>query len=76
MQCLLWDLGTVEAFNEQGWGRLGWGDNDWGEAGSSVQASPTGIAMTAAIAAPQSVTGDASCNCKYFKCSTINFRNC
>ena len=53
-------LGSVEAFNEQGWGRLGWGDNDWGEAGSSVPATPTGIAMTAAIAAPQSVTGDAS----------------
>ncbi len=53
-------LGSVEAFNEQGWGRLGWGDNDWGEAGSSVPATPTGIAMTAAIAAPQSVTGNAS----------------
>ena len=24
-------LGTVEAFNLAGWGRLGWGDNDWGE---------------------------------------------
>lgn len=40
-------LGTVEAFNEQGWGRLGWGDNDWGQPGSSVPATPTGISLTA-----------------------------
>ena len=53
-------LGSVEAFNEQGWGRLGWGDNDWGEAGSSIQPTLTGFGMTANIAAPQSVTGDAS----------------
>ena len=28
-------LGTVEAFNNEGWGRLGWSINDWGDAGSS-----------------------------------------
>jgi|OM-RGC.v1.002416227 hypothetical protein len=53
-------LGSVEAFNEQGWGRLGWGDNDWGEPGSSIQPTLTGFGLTANIAAPQSVTGDAS----------------
>tara|TARA_B100001248_G_scaffold109014_2_gene81323 strand:- start:35943 stop:37292 length:1350 start_codon:yes stop_codon:yes gene_type:complete len=53
-------LGSVEAFNEQGWGRLAWGDNDWGEPGSSIQPTITGFGMTANIAAPQSVTGDAS----------------
>ena len=53
-------LGSVEAFNEQGWGRLGWGDNDWGEPGSSIQPTLTGFGLTASLAAPQSVTGDAT----------------
>jgi hypothetical protein len=53
-------LGTVEAFNLEGWGRLGWGDNDWGEPGSSVQADVSGIAMTAALGTPTEITGDAT----------------
>ena len=53
-------LGTVEAFNLAGWGRLGWGDNDWGDAGSSVQVDVSGIAMTAALGSPTEVTGDAT----------------
>ena len=53
-------LGTVEAFNEQGWGRLGWGDNDWGQPGSSIQPTITGLGLTAGLAAPQSVTADAN----------------
>jgi len=42
-------LGTVDAFNTTGWGRLQWGINDWGDAGSSIIVSVTGIAMTAAL---------------------------
>ncbi len=53
-------LGTVEAFNNEGWGRLQWGINDWGDAGSSVIASVSGIAMTAALGSPTEVTGDAT----------------
>ena len=53
-------LGTVEAFNLAGWGRLGWGDNDWGDAGSSVQVDLSGIAMTAALGSPTEITGDAT----------------
>ena len=53
-------LGTVEAFNLAGWGRLGWGDNDWGDAGSSVQVDISGIAMTAALGSPTEVSGDAT----------------
>jgi len=53
-------LGTVEAFNLAGWGRLQWGINDWGDAGSSVQADVSGIAMTAALGSPTEVTGDAT----------------
>ena len=53
-------LGTVEAFNLTGWGRLQWGINDWGDAGSSVQADVSGIAMTAALGSPTEITGDAT----------------
>jgi len=53
-------LGTVEAFNLAGWGRLQWGINDWGDAGSSVQVDLSGIAMTAALGSPAEVTGDAT----------------
>ncbi len=53
-------LGTVEAFNNEGWGRLGWSINDWGDAGSSAQVDVTGIAMTAALGTPTEITGDAT----------------
>ncbi len=53
-------LGTVEAFNNAGWGRLQWGINDWGDAGSSAQVDVSGIAMTAALGSPAEVTGDAT----------------
>ena len=53
-------LGTVEAFNNEGWGRLGWNVNDWGDAGSSVQVDVSGIAMTAALGSPTEITGDAT----------------
>jgi len=42
-------LGTVDAFNTQGWGRLGWGDNSWGVEGVYAFVDVTGIAMTAAL---------------------------
>ena len=53
-------LGTVDAFNQTGWGRQGWNVNAWGVEGQFATVIPTGIAMTAAITAPQSVTGDAN----------------
>ncbi len=53
-------LGAVEAFNNEGWGRLGWGINDWGDAGSSVQVDVTGIAMTSALGSSTEVSGDAT----------------
>jgi len=42
-------VGSVEAFNNEGWGRLGWSINDWGDAGSSVQADATGLALTMGV---------------------------
>jgi len=53
-------LGAVEAFNNEGWGRLGWGINDWGDAGSSVQVDVTGIAMTSALGSSTEVSGGAT----------------
>ena len=53
-------LGTVEAFNLTGWGRLGWGEMIGVMPGSSVQADVSGIAMTAALGSPTEITGDAT----------------
>lgn len=53
-------LGTVDAFNTTGWGRLQWGINSWGRPGIDVPAPVTGIAMTAALGSPQEVSGDAN----------------
>ena len=51
-------LGTIDAFNQTGWGRQGWNVNAWGVEGQFATAIPTGIAMTAT---PGSLTliGDA-----------------
>ena len=53
-------LGTVDAFNNEGWGRLQWGINNWGDPNESVQVDISGIAMTAALGSPTEVTGDAT----------------
>jgi hypothetical protein len=53
-------LGTVDAFNTTGWGRLQWGINSWGRPGIDVPAPVTGIAMTAALGSPTEVSGDAT----------------
>ena len=50
-------LGTIDAFNQTGWGRLGWNVNAWGVEGQFATATPTGIAMTAAITTPN-INGD------------------
>ena len=41
-------LGSLDAFNQTGWGRQGWNVNAWGVEGQYATATPTGIAMTAA----------------------------
>ena len=41
-------LGTVDAFNQTGWGRQGWNVNGWGVEGQFANVDVTGIAMTAA----------------------------
>jgi len=41
-------LGSVDAFNQTGWGRQGWNVNAWGVEGQYANVDVTGIAMTAA----------------------------
>jgi|TARA_R100001463_G_scaffold19633_2_gene48262 hypothetical protein len=41
-------LGTIDAFNQTGWGRQGWNENAWGVEGQYANVDVTGIAMTAA----------------------------
>ena len=42
-------LGTIDAFNQTGWGRQGWNENAWGVEGQYANVDVTGIAMTAAV---------------------------
>ena len=41
-------LGTVQAYNQTGWGRQEWSENGWGVEGQFANVDVTGIAMTAA----------------------------
>ena len=50
-------LGTIQAFNQTGWGRQQWNVNAWGVEGQFATAVVTGIAMTAAVSAPEAVKG-------------------
>ena len=52
-------LGTVDAFNQTGWGRQGWNVNAWGVEGQFANVTLTGIAMTAA-AGTLAMTGNAN----------------
>jgi hypothetical protein len=60
-------LGTIDAFNQTGWGRQGWNVNAWGVEGQFANVDVTGIAMTAAVSAPEAVKGDAN-----FQLNTLN----
>jgi len=53
-------LGTIQAFNQTGWGRQQWNVNAWGVEGQFATAAVTGIAMTAAVSAPEAVKGNAN----------------
>ena len=52
-------LGTVQAYNQTGWGRQEWSENAWGVEGQFATAIVTGIAMTAATGT-LGVTGNAN----------------
>ena len=52
-------LGTIDAFNQTGWGRQGWNVNAWGVEGQFANVDVTGIAMAAA-AGTLAITGNAN----------------
>ena len=52
-------LGTIDAFNQTGWGRQGWNVNAWGVEGQFANVDVTGIAMTVA-SGTLAATGDAN----------------
>ncbi len=52
-------LGTIDAFNQTGWGRQGWNVNAWGVEGQFANVDVTGIAMTGALG-NETITGSAS----------------
>ena len=49
-------LGTIEAFNQTGWGRQFWGSNAWGVEGQFANVDVSGIAMTAALGTPTEIS--------------------
>ena len=50
-------LGTIDAFNQTGWGRQGWNVNAWGVEGQFANVTLTGIAMTAGLGTAVGVPG-------------------
>jgi hypothetical protein len=52
-------LGSVQAYNQTGWGRQEWNENAWGVEGEFANVDVTGIAMTAA-AGTLAMTGNAN----------------
>jgi len=62
-------LGTVQAYNQTGWGRQEWNENAWGVEGQFATAIVTGIAMTAA-AGTLGMTGNAN-----LTLNTLNLMN-
>ena len=52
-------LGSVQAYNQTGWGRQEWNENAWGVEGQFANVDVTGIAMTAA-AGTLGMTGNAN----------------
>jgi len=62
-------LGTVQAYNQTGWGRQEWSENAWGVEGQYANVTLTGIAMTAALG-NETITGSAS-----LTLNTLNLMN-
>ena len=53
-------VGSVTAFNEQGWGRDTWGFENWGE--SAILVSLTGVSATTTLGSPTPGWGDIAWN--------------
>ncbi len=53
------NVGTLEAYNQEGWGRYFYGQFVWGASGDWAFAEPTGIAMSANLG-DETITADAN----------------
>ena len=53
-------LGTIEAYNQTGWGRQFWGSNAWGVEGQYANVDVSGIAMTAALGTSTEISAGAT----------------
>lgn len=52
-------VGSVEAYNLEGWGRYFWGQFEWGATGEWDFVTPTGQALTSSLG-EETITGDAN----------------
>ena len=67
-------LGSVDAFNQTGWGRQGWNVNAWGVEGQFANVDVTGIAMTAA-AGTLAATGGATLTLNTLNVANVTLGN-
>lgn len=67
-------LGTLDAFNQQGWGRQQWNVNAWGVEGQYATAILTGISMTAA-AGTLTATGNANVTANTLNVAQVTIAN-
>ena len=67
-------LGTVDAYNQTGWGRQQWNVNAWGVEGQYATAILTGISMTAA-AGTLAATGNANVTANTLNVAQVTIAN-
>lgn len=67
-------LGTVDAYNQTGWGRQQWNVNAWGVEGQYATAILTGISMTAA-AGTLTATGNANVTANTLNVAQVTIAN-
>ena len=67
-------LGTIDAYNQTGWGRQQWNVNAWGVEGQYATAILTGISMTAA-AGTLTATGNANVTANTLNVAQVTIAN-
>ena len=68
------NLGTIDAYNQTGWGRQQWNVNAWGVEGQYATAILTGISMTAA-AGTLAATGNANVTANTLNVAQVTIAN-
>ena len=67
-------LGTIDAYNQTGWGRQQWNVNAWGVEGQYANVDVTGISMTAA-AGTLTATGNANVTANTLNVAQVTIAN-